>query len=194
MVSDSLMDNPPLIKRINVVGTSGSGKSTVGRAMAKHLNLPYVELDALFWKPDWTESSEDELQAKLEKALSTDGWVLDGNYHSKTVHIKWRHVQMIVWVDYSYPRTLMQALKRAFTRSWKGEEIWAGTGNIETFRKTFFDRDSVLLWTITSYHNVKKRYEIMMTDERLAGVEKIRLRSPRETAAFLEKLSRSAVI
>ena len=33
------------IKRINVVGTSGSGKSTVSRALAEKLNLPYVEQD-----------------------------------------------------------------------------------------------------------------------------------------------------
>ena len=35
--------------KINVVGTSGSGKSTLARMLAKELNHPYVEMDALFW-------------------------------------------------------------------------------------------------------------------------------------------------
>ncbi|HIA42625.1 MAG TPA: AAA family ATPase, partial [Gammaproteobacteria bacterium] len=38
--------------RINVMGTSGSGKTSVARRIAKKLNIPYVELDELFWKPN----------------------------------------------------------------------------------------------------------------------------------------------
>ncbi len=74
--------------RFNVVGSSGSGKSTLARAIAQALQLPYVELDALFWKPDWQESSDDEFLPKLAQALAGDEWVLDGNY-SRTTSIKW---------------------------------------------------------------------------------------------------------
>jgi hypothetical protein len=34
---------------------SGSGKSTVGRALAERLGVPCVELDALVHGPNWTE-------------------------------------------------------------------------------------------------------------------------------------------
>lgn len=176
------------IKRINVVGTSGSGKSTVSRALAEKLNLPYIELDALFWKPDWEESSDEEFQEKLRNALNQEGWVLDGNYHSKTVHIKWQDVQLIVWVDYSFVRTLVQAFGRAIRRASSGEELWDGTGNRETFSGTFFNRDSVLLWTITSYHNVKKRYETLYNPDRKLPYQLIRLRSHAETRRFLDQL------
>ena len=47
--------------RFNVVGSSGSGKSTIARAIAQALQIPYVELDALFWKRGWQESPDDEL-------------------------------------------------------------------------------------------------------------------------------------
>jgi hypothetical protein len=43
----------PTFERINVVGTSGSGKTTFARQLAARLDLPYYEMDALFWKPGW---------------------------------------------------------------------------------------------------------------------------------------------
>lgn len=36
-------------RRINVVGTSASGKSTFACALAAKLGLSYIELDNLFW-------------------------------------------------------------------------------------------------------------------------------------------------
>ena len=56
--------------RINVIGTSGSGKSTLSKRIAEKLNIPYVEMDALFWKPNWTESSDEEFFPKVAQATS----------------------------------------------------------------------------------------------------------------------------
>jgi adenylate kinase family enzyme len=41
------------VKRVNVKGSSGSGKSTFARELAAKLDLPYVELDALHHGPNW---------------------------------------------------------------------------------------------------------------------------------------------
>src|SRR5215510_10069151 len=67
-------------ERINVVGTSGSGKSTFARELAELLNLPCYEMDQLFWKSDWHESSDNELFRKVHEVTSRSRWVLDGNY------------------------------------------------------------------------------------------------------------------
>ena len=40
--------NSYLVSRINVVGTSGSGKSTFSKKLASKLNCPYIELDQIF--------------------------------------------------------------------------------------------------------------------------------------------------
>ena len=65
--------------RINVLGTSDSGKSTFAKSIAQKCNAPYVQLDELQWKPNWEESSDEEVFPKVEKALSSDRWILDGN-------------------------------------------------------------------------------------------------------------------
>ena len=58
-------------KNINVVGTSASGKSTFSKALAAKLNVKYIEMDELFWKPNWQESNNSEFLPKVQ-AASTD--------------------------------------------------------------------------------------------------------------------------
>lgn len=73
--------------KINIIGTSGSGKSTLARRIATELALPCIEMDTLYWLPEWQGTPDDVLFAKLEAALSaTPGWVLDGNYNRTRLH------------------------------------------------------------------------------------------------------------
>lgn len=44
--------------RVNIIGTSGSGKSTFARRLSEKLAIPYVEMDALFWLKDWQERAD----------------------------------------------------------------------------------------------------------------------------------------
>ena len=66
---------------INVVGTSGSGKSTLARRPAHRLELPRIELDRLYWRPNWQGAPDEAFFAAIAAATATPGWVLDGNYN-----------------------------------------------------------------------------------------------------------------
>lgn len=173
--------------KINVIGTSGSGKSTVARAVARQLSLPCIEMDALFWQKNWGESSDEQLFARLEQALQQPGWVLDGNYN-RSQAIKWREVQMIIWVDYSFSRTLYQAIKRAISRSWHQHELWPETNCRESFRKSFFSRDSIILWTLKTWRLNRRRYQALLSDSRYQHIRFVRLTSPRHSQQFIAGL------
>lgn len=175
--------------KINVIGTSGSGKSTLARGISEKLNIPYIELDALFWRTDWQGTPDETFFACLEERLAaSDSWVIDGNY-KRTQPVKWRNIDLIVWVDYSFGRTVCQAVKRAATRAWGRQEIWAGTGNCETFRKSFFSRDSIILWTLKTYSKNRRQYEALLSDPGWQHVHFVRLRSPQQTEVFLRNLT-----
>ena len=174
------------MKKINVVGTSGSGKSTFSKALAEILHYPYIEMDAIFWKPDWEESSDEVFFHKLKKALQEEYWVLDGNY-SRTTSIKWKEVDTVIWLDFNFVRTLYQAIKRAINRAITQKELWPGTNNRESFKK-LFSRDSIVLWTITTYWGKKSRYLSMMKDSKYQHINFVRLRTPRDCEKYLDKV------
>ena len=174
-------------QRINVVGTSSSGKSTFARRLASILGCPHVELDRLFWKPGWQQATPDEFQNDLRQSLSGDRWIIDGNYNT-TQPIQHEQLTMVVWLDYSMALTLSRAFRRAIQRSWTGQEVWPDTGNRESFRRNFASLDSVLIWTLTSFRPNRKKYLAMMKKPELSLIEFIRLRHPRQTETFLQAL------
>jgi adenylate kinase family enzyme len=176
------------MKRINVIGTSGSGKSTFSRLLAHKLNYSYVEMDAIFWKPDWQESSDEEFFTKLAEKLSGEHWVLDGNYN-RTAAIKWARADTIIWIDYSFPRTVFQAVKRAFIRSLTKQELWQKTGNVESFKKSFLSKDSIILWTLKTYKKNRVRYSELFSNPDYRHITFVRLTSPKKAKAFIGEVS-----
>ena len=180
------------MQRVNVVGTSGSGKSTFSAQLAKVLECEHIEMDTLFWKPNWQESNDEEFFSSIRQALSGELWVLDGNYN-RTRPVKWRDVDTVVWIDYSLARTMFQAVSRAMRRVWTGQELCPNTGNRETFKKSFCSRDSILVWTMKTYHSNQKRYLADMSNPAYEHIEFVRLRSPNEAKQYLADLLQSKV-
>lgn len=175
------------LQRINIIGTSGAGKSTFARRLSNKLNHQYIELDSLFWKPHWKESSDQEFHQKIELALAPKSWVLDGNYQ-KSEKLKWKYVQTVIWIDYSYHRVIYQATKRAFFRILTKKELWPNTNNRESFAKTFLSKDSIIYWTLTTYHKNKKRYESIMNNPEYSHIHFVRIKNPKEAENFLNNI------
>ncbi|HBI6861350.1 TPA: adenylate kinase [Enterobacter cloacae] len=174
--------------KINIIGTSGSGKSTLGRRIAEALAIPYIEMDRLYWRANWQGTPDDEFLATLEKALAASpDWVLDGNYN-RTRDVKWCDVDLVVWIDRGFSRTLWQAVTRAFRRAWHKQELWPGTGNRESFRRSFFSKDSIIIWTIKTWRSNRKRYEADMQNPQYAHILFLRITRRQEAEALITSL------
>ena len=173
------------MKRINVVGTSGSGKTTFAKTLASVLDYPYIEMDAEFWLPNWTQRSDADFFSRLEPKLAEDTWVLDGNY-SRTSPLKWQRADTVIWLDMSRWRTHYRVIKRSMVRAATSQELWSG--NTESFRKSLLHKDSVILWSITSYQTVKQRYASLMHDDEFKHLQFIRLQTPSQVARFIDQL------
>jgi len=171
--------------RINVIGTTGSGKTTVAHAVAERLGLPRIELDALFWKPNWGETPDQEFLPRVDEATRGDRWVIDGNY-SRTRPIVWARADTIVWLDYSFPRVFLQLLGRTIHRAFTKEPMWDGC--VETWRKGFFSRDSILLWCLKTYGRRRRNVPAVLRRPEYRHLTIIRLRSRREADAWLRSL------
>jgi adenylate kinase family enzyme len=174
-----------LLKRVSVVGTSCSGKTTFAKNLARILNSKHIELDAIHWLPDWVERPKDEFLDLVEKAAAADAWVFDGNY-SRTREIVWRRATAVIWLNYSYSRTFYRSLNRTTRRIVSGERIYSG--NRETFRQAFMSRDSILLWVLKSYHEKRRRYLKLLGEDNLSDKEIFIFRHPNQAEEFLRRV------
>jgi adenylate kinase family enzyme len=167
------------VRRVAVItSASGNGGTTFARKLAVRLEVPFHELDALFWKPGWTESTAEELIARVEPIVAAASWVVDGSYQSKLGDLVLRNADVVVWLDLPMRVWLPRLVRRTFARTTSGESLW-GT-NRETIRGALFSRDSLLLFTLRNYRRRRRLYP-----ERLAAFDVVRLRSTREVERFL---------
>ncbi len=176
--------------RIVVVGTTGSGKTTVGKRIADILNLPFVEMDALNWGPNWTERPLEQFREDLDEAIAGPDWVLDGNY-SKVQDIYLPKAKVIVWLDYPFHVNFWQLLNRIFLRGIRAEVLW--NGNVERLSTHLFTRDSLILWFLKSYWRRKRTYPELFGGSDGEHLTVVRLTGRAKTEAWLNSLRASAV-
>ena len=182
------------MKRVSIVGSTGSGKTTFGRELASLMSVPFVELDAINWGPSWTMIGADRFQALATEAIAGDAWVVDGNYGGRGVReLVWAKADTIIWLDYSLPLVLWRLLRRSVARIRSREEIWPGTGNRETVRETFFSRGSLFVWAMTTYGGRRKSYPRLLALPQCENATKLRFRTPREAGMWLEAQRQAAL-
>lgn len=174
--------------RINVIGTSGAGKTTLARRLGERLGVPHMELDALHWGPDWTSRSDENFHGDLRVFADRSAWVLCGNY-TKTRPVFADRVNMYVWLDFPRRIVTWRVLRRTLRRAWRKEELWAG--NRESFGLSFFSRDSIIWWSLKTFGKNRRKYTVFFAElGGRNGIETVRLRSPREAERWLAQLSR----
>ena len=176
------------MKRIAVVGATGSGKTTLAEQIAQRLGYRHVETDALHWEPNWQEAPLDVFRARVDQALTGDGWVIDGNY-SKVRDIVWGRADTLVWIDYPLPIIFWRLGWRTFKRIVTREQLWAT--NREGWR-AIFSRDSLFLWVLQSRPRHRRDYPRLLQQPEYAHLKLIRLYSPRETDEWLKRLDCSS--
>ena len=169
--------------RIIVIGTSGSGKTTLAVEVARQLGIPHIELDALRWLPDWVERPDSEFRELVSDAAAGDGWVADGNY-SIVRDILWQRGTTIVWLNYSRFTVMTRVFRRTVRRAMFRTPLFSG--NRESWRMSFFSRDSILLWAWTSYRSVQESYREIRANGQFPQLRWLEFRSPGEAADWLQ--------
>ncbi len=142
-------------------------------------------MDQIFWESNWTEPSDEVFFPRLKDALKSESWVLDGNYQ-RTQAIKWEKIDQVIWLDYSFARTLKQSVLRSFTRALRKSELWPGTGNRESFYRSFFSKQSVLLWMMQTHAKNRERYQATLNDPAYGHIKFLHIKSPQEAQDFLD--------
>jgi adenylate kinase family enzyme len=177
-------------RRLVVVGASGSGKTTLARDVARRLDLPHVELDALHWGPNWTESPLPIFRERVERALGGERWVADGNY-SRVRDVTWNRADTLVWLDYSLVLVMYRLITRTLGRALSREELW--NDNREPLWEPFFSRKSLWLWALQQHPRHRRQYPELLSRAEFQHLDIVRLRTPRAPRSWLTGLEAPAV-
>ena len=85
----------------------------LSRALGDLTGLPVIELDAVFWLPNWIERDSDEMLELVRGRIegSSDGWIIDGNYSKIRPHIL-PMADTVIWLNLPTWNVTLRIIKR----------------------------------------------------------------------------------
>jgi adenylate kinase family enzyme len=172
------------LNRINVVGVSGSGKTYFASKLAQRLGIPHIELDSLYWEPEWQPSWLEVFRHRVREAVSAPAWTLDGNY-SKVRDIVWARAEQVIWLDYPLGTVMARLLMRTFHRVALRQELW--NSNRETVRG-LFQKDNIISWALITYSRRKRNYPLLFAMPEYAHLSVVHFTSPRQANEWMHAI------
>ena len=163
----------------------------LGHTLGQRFGLPVVEMDAIYWLPNWQAKPLDQFHADVKAALDAcpRGWVCVGNY-SQAQDLVLSQADTILWLRLPFRVSFWRLFKRTVARAWTQKPLWEGNQNRESWRQSFFSCHSILLYAITSrkMHVANTLRSLGVTPHDAPVIE---LRSARAVRRLLEGSSQS---
>lgn len=177
------------MRRISVVGSSGSGKTTAARIISETLGYSLLELDSIYHQPGWTPLPDDEFREIAIEFASQDCWVIDGNYTSAGVlDIVWRRADTVVWLDPPKHTAMRQVTWRAVSQATTGKDLWNSNRERWSNLVKWAPEENIIRWTWTRFDHTREKYESRMNNPEWAHLDFARLRSRSEINDFVASL------
>lgn len=164
------------MKRIIVIGSGGSGKSTFSRRLGEAIDVEVIHLDKLYWLPNWVEPSKAEWAATVRDLIERGSWIIDGNYGG-TLAMRLDAADTVIFLDLPRATCIFRVLKRNWQYRGKSRPEMAD-GCVERLDLKF------LLWV----WNFRKQKRPRLLAQLAESPEKnvVILCSNREVEEFLE--------
>ncbi|MBJ7449456.1 MAG: AAA family ATPase [Parachlamydiales bacterium] len=171
--------------RVLIVGTSASGKTTLGRKLSKKLDIPYTDLDDLFWLDNWVERDRQDFLSRAQIITNQRSWIMTGNY-SRIIKDIYSKLDLLIWLDYPLYIMLWRGLKRSLQRAIFKTPCC--NNNQESFLRLFSSK-SIIWWILTSHKRRTKTYQKLLETNPFHNMRIVRLKSQKETDEWLRSLS-----
>lgn len=176
------------MERIAVIGTAGSGKTTLARDLSARLDLPHLELDAVYHQPGWQPLDAEVFRARVAAFCAGDRWVTCGKY-GVVRPILFARADTIVCLDHGRLRQTLRVARRTVRRLVTRQELW--NGNRETWHSLWWpDRERCIVrWAWENVPRVRVLFAELEAHPPHPGVRVVRLRGFAEVRTFLAEVT-----
>jgi len=115
--------------RLHILGASGTGTSTLGRAMAGHWSVPFHDTDDYFWhptEPPYTQArpQDERLTLMAQMFLPRRAWVLSGSMISWSDTVE-PLFDLVVFLSLD-PKVRLERLRLREANRYRAEAIAQG--------------------------------------------------------------------
>jgi energy-coupling factor transporter ATP-binding protein EcfA2 len=176
-------------QRILILGRTGSGKTTLARELAAAIGVPHVELDALYFGPDFSTAPLSVLRERTSAAIAGDRWVTDGN-KSAVRDLVWPRADTVIWLDYPLVVCLWRLGRRALWRTSVLKAQAAETDRKSGLPRQFLSAAKGVLTALRSHRGQRREYPRMFAMQENQHLAIVRLRSPQATRDWLARAPR----
>jgi len=163
-------------KKILVIGSPGSGKSTLTKQLSEISGIPAIHLDSLYWHQGWVETPRPLWTKIVQEKTAGDSWIMDGNF-SSTFDIRLPHADIIVFLDLPRWLCLARIVKRVITSYGKVRSDM-GRGCPEKW-------DNEFVQYVWNFNRNERPKNITKLREYQKGKTIITLRTSKEIRCFL---------
>lgn len=164
-------------KRIHIIGSVGSGKTTLAKELSKKLDIPYYELDNVVWirhKSGDIRRTEVEREEYLNSILQSESWIIEGVHNENWVSNCFKNADLIIYLDPNYQIRTYRIVKRfikqklrleksnykptleIFIKMFKWNRHFEEVGKVNFFNKYGLHKDKIVV--INNTKNLNKYF------------------------------------
>jgi adenylate kinase family enzyme len=132
-----LNDNIP--NKIHIIGSVGSGKTTLARNLSLRYGIPHYELDNVVWKRHKSEDirrTDEERDEYLDNIIRSNRWIIEGAHSHDWILKSFQNAELIIFLDTPYALRIIRIIRR-FILQKLGVEKSNYTPTIHIFMKMF---------------------------------------------------------
>ncbi len=156
--------------KILIVGTGGSGKTTLGKKIGKILQIESISTDDLRYSKDFKKSFNEKIVINsIKKIISKKQWIIDSVYNENYILPIVNKAKLIIVLKSSRLKLIYRVLKREIKR-----------------RKSIPNIIKLLYWSQKFKNHNEKAHTILIKKKK---IKEIVLSNKKEIDKFLSSIS-----